>query len=103
LKTVVLPSARADIIQQIGYFIDAGQDQVADRFLAATQEAIGHISHTPAAGTPRPMKNPRLAGLRTWPIDGFDNLKVYYTVSADALMIVRILHGRRDIERVLEQ
>lgn len=103
MKSVVLPSARADIVRQIGYFIDIGQDHVADRFLAATRAAIEHVSHTPHAGAPRPMKNPLLAGLRTWPIEGFDDMKIYYRVGRDELMIVRILHGRRDIERILGQ
>ncbi|WP_411032929.1 type II toxin-antitoxin system RelE/ParE family toxin [Shinella sp. BYT-45] len=103
MKTIVLPSARADIIRQFGYFIEIGQKQVADRFLAATRTAVEHISHTPHAGSPRAMKNRRLAGLRTWSIEGFDDLKIYYLVSADELAIVRILHGRRDIERILEQ
>jgi len=103
LKTVVLPAARADIVRQIGYFIDIGQEHIADRFLAATRIAIEHLSHTPEAGPPRPMRNPRLAGLRTWPIEGFDDMKIYYLVADDALTVVRILHGRRDIERILEQ
>jgi len=103
LKTVVLPAARADIVRQIGYFIDIGQEHIADRFLAAARTAIEHLSHTPEAGPPRPMRNPRLAGLRTWPIEGFDDMKIYYLVADDALAVVRILHGRRDIERILEQ
>jgi toxin ParE1/3/4 len=103
LKTVVLPSARADILRQIGYFIDIGQDHVADRFLAAARMAIEHVSHTPQAGAPRSVRNRRLAGLRTWSVDGFDDLKIYYLVSDDELTIVRILHGRRDIERILER
>lgn len=103
MKTVVLPSARADILQQVGYFVDIGQDQLADRFIEAARLAIGQISHTPQAGSPRPMKNRRLAGLRTWSIDGFDELKIYYLASDDELTIVRILHGRRDVQSILER
>ena len=88
MKTVILPAARADIIRQAGYFINIGQEGIADRFFAATRVAIEHLSHTPQAGPPRPMKNPRLAGLRTWSIDGFDDMKVYYLVADDALMRV---------------
>jgi toxin ParE1/3/4 len=54
LKTVVLPAARADLLRQVGYFIEIGQDHVADRFLAAAQIAIEDLSHTPHAGPPRP-------------------------------------------------
>lgn len=65
MKAVVLPSARADIIRQVGYFIEIGQEHLVDRFLAATQAAIEHISTTPHAGSPRSLKNRRLVGLRT--------------------------------------
>ena len=103
MKTLVLPAARTDIVRQIGYFIEIGQEHIADRFLVAARIAIEHLSHTPQAGAPRPMKSPRLAGLRTWPIEGFDDMKIYYLVADDALTVVRILHGRRDIERILER
>jgi len=103
LRTIVLPAARRDILRQIGYFIDIGEERVADRFLAAARAAIEHVAQTPHAGAPRPMKNSRLAGLRTWPVDGFDDMKIYYLVAANELTVLRILHGRRDIERVLEE
>lgn len=75
---------------------------MADRFLAAVRMAIDHVSNTPHAGSPRPMKNRRLFGLRTWSIGGFDEIKLYYLVTDDELVIVRVLHGRRDIEGILE-
>jgi toxin ParE1/3/4 len=76
---------------------------VADRFLAAVRTSIEHLSHTPHAGPPRPMRNPRLAALRMWSIEGFDDMKVYYLPADDELTIVRILHGRRDIERIFDR
>jgi toxin ParE1/3/4 len=103
LKRVVLPAARADIVRQVIYFSENGQEFVAERFLAATQAAIAALCHTPNAGPPRPMRNPRLAGLRTWSVYGFDDIKVYYLVGNDEVRIVRILHGRRDIDRILER
>lgn len=103
MKTIVLPAARADILRQVGYFIEIGQDHVADRFLAATRTSVEKLLHTPHAGPPRPMKNPRLNGLRTWPVDGFDDVKIYYIVADEEIRIIRVLHGRRDVERILEQ
>lgn len=103
MKTVVLPAARTDILRQVGYFIEIGQDHVADRFLDATRIAVEKLSHTPHAGPPRLMKNPRLNGLRTWSVDGFDDVKIYYIVANEELRIIRILHGRRDVQRILEQ
>ena len=47
------------------------------------------------------MRHRRLAGLRTWPIEGFDAVKVYYLVGTSEISILRVLHGRRDIEGIL--
>ena len=54
------------------------------------------------AGAPRHIDNPRLTGLRTWPVNGFDEFKVYCPASSEWLTVVRILHGRRDIDAILE-
>jgi len=66
---------------------------IARRFGAAVNEAVKALTATPAAGAPRHIDNPRLTRLRTWPVNGFDEFKVYCLAS---------LHGRRDIEAVLE-
>lgn len=103
MKPVVLPAARADILRQVVYLREIGQEFVAERFLAAAQEAITALCHTPSAGPPRPLRNPRLAGLRTWSVEGFEDIKVYYLVVEREVRIVRIIHGRRDIDRILER
>jgi len=41
--------------------------------------------------------------LRSWPVDGFEDIRVYCVYSADAIRTVRVLHGRRDLERILRQ
>ncbi len=55
----------------------------------------------PEAGPPRASSDPRLAGLRAWPIKGFDDFRIYYLVGAEGVIVVRVLHGKRDIEAAL--
>ena len=57
----------------------------------------------PRIGAPRPLKNPILVGLRSWAVVGFDDILIFYVVQPDALRVVRVLHGRRDIKRILER
>jgi len=33
---------------------------------------------------------------------GFETIRVYYLVQGEALRIVRVLHGKRDLRRILE-
>ena len=57
----------------------------------------------PNAGAPRRLRNPTLAGLRTWTIKGFDQFRVYYVARQDTVTVVRVLHGKRDISAILEK
>ena len=34
---------------------------------------------------------------------GFEDILIFYVVQPDALRVVRVLHGRRDIKRILER
>jgi hypothetical protein len=69
-------------------------------------QAVGEIVDTiivmPDAGAPRESGNRRLAGLHTWPVRGFENIRISYLVRSDVLQIVRVVHGRRDIGAVFE-
>jgi toxin ParE1/3/4 len=66
---------------------------------AATFEAIGR---TPGIGEPRESPDPRLSGMRVRRIDGFENHLVFYRSAADGIEIVRVIHGVRDVDRILE-
>jgi len=65
--------------------------------------AIEAPAATPQAGAPRACTNPQLAGLRTWPVAGFDVFRVYYPVRPELLIVVRILHGKQDTGGVLQR
>jgi plasmid stabilization system protein ParE len=57
----------------------------------------------PGAGAFKILDNPSLTGLRSWPIHGFPAMRIYYIHSGDELRIIRILHGKRDINPLLEE
>ena len=56
----------------------------------------------PGVGAPRHLQNPKLEGLRSWPVYGFPAQRVYYLHDKNQLRIVRVLHGKRDIRSLLE-
>lgn len=45
----------------------------------------------------------RLAKLRSWPVAAFDSIRIYYTADQDTIQVVRILHSKRNIRRLLGQ
>ena len=101
MRLFIQQSAEQDILRQVEWYADKGLADIARRFHAAILVAIDALQAMPDAGPPKPSANPELAGLRTWPIKGFDDFRVYYLARPDLLTIVRILHGRRDLGQLL--
>ncbi len=103
MKFAIRPTAREDILRQYRYYlIEADEELVAERFLQAVQSSIAQVCRHPGIGAPKALRNPKLAGLRSWPVKGFSEIRVYYLVSEGVLRVVRVLHGKRDINPTLE-
>jgi plasmid stabilization system protein ParE len=103
VKFVIRPAAREDILRQYRYYlIEAEDERVAERFLESVQLAIAQGCKHPGIGAPKMLNNLKLAGLRSWPVKGFSEMRIYFLVSEKALRIVRVLHSRRDINPMLE-
>jgi plasmid stabilization system protein ParE len=81
--------------------VERNSAEVALRFLDSVEEAVRVISRNPAAGSPRSFAN--LPGLRSWPVPWFEDIRVYYVHTAGVLRIVRVLHGSRDLGRILKK
>ena len=76
----------------------------AERFLAAAQASFRTLARWPGIG-PRYQSNRKaLSGLRFCPVRRFANYLIFYRVTGmpRRLHIVRILHGARDISKILE-
>jgi len=91
------------MLRQYDWYEKQGLYTIADRFSAAAAAAIDAALKTPKSGAPKHVGNPALAGLRTWPVRGFDDFRIYYLLRGDAFMVVRVLHGKRDIGAILEK
>jgi toxin ParE1/3/4 len=102
VKLIIQASAEDDMLRQYDWYEQQGLSGIADRFSAAVFAGINAAIRTPKVGAPRHSGNPALAGLRTWPVKGFDEFRIYYVIREDVFMVVRVLHGKRDIGAILE-
>lgn len=103
MKGFIGQAARDDILRQYRYLlIEQDSLAVAQRFMAAVQSSITRICQRPGIGAPKAIDNPRLAGLRSWPVAGFTAFRIYYLVSGKSIRIIRILHGKRDVNPMLQ-
>jgi toxin ParE1/3/4 len=103
VKYVIRPRAKDDILRQFRYYLLENAFKAAARFLDAVDESIETICQMQHIGAPKEFKNAALAGLRSWPVKGFEDILIFYAVRVDVLRVIRVLHGRRDIKKILER
>ena len=96
----VRASAREDLDRITAELVDRAGVAVALRFQESWDDLVDLLARSPAAG--RLLAVPRVEGvaLRRRTIPTFDNYVVFY-VFEDRVDIVRVLHGARDLPRVL--
>lgn len=70
------------------------------RFLKAIRRTCSQIAAMPGIGAPRDYDNPALVGLRVVPVAGFKNYGIYYLTTSEAVIVLRVLHGARDLDSI---
>ena len=103
MKHVIRPGAKDDILRQFRYYLLEDALDAATRFLDAVDQSIEAICDMPHIGAPKLLKNPALSGLRFWAVKDFEAMLIFYIVQPEALRVVRVLHGKRDIKKILER
>ncbi len=96
----IRPLADRDIDGHVAYLAQEAGGAVALRFLDAMERTLTSLVEQPALGSPRLFDEPRLEGMRVLPVAGFRKVLVFYVTSGDAIEVVRVLHGSRDIPRI---
>ncbi len=56
----------------------------------------------PGMGAPRSYRDSNLQDLRMHPVRGFPHHLLFYLPLADGIELVRVLHGKRNIERLFQ-
>jgi len=83
VNSIIRPRARDDIIRQFRwYLLEQDAPEAAFRFLDAVEESVKQLMLTPDMGAPKRLRNPVLAGLRSWPVQEFEDIRIYSCYSA---------------------
>lgn len=69
--------------------------EIADRLIDSIAQTIGLIGRNPHVGRSRPELRPNL---RSFPVGSY---VIFYRTSEGEVLILRVLHGRQDIEPLL--
>jgi toxin ParE1/3/4 len=94
----IRPLADRDTDEVAEYLAREANLDVALRFLWGVESTYGRIVAHAEAGSPVHAFDTRLAGLRHWPVDGFEQYLVFYVSLPAFIDIVRVLHGARDLD-----
>ena len=101
MKIELSPRAEADIIRQFRYYLVVQDAPVtAVRFHEAVKDGIRQLKPHPRIGS---VLRSAMPGLRSWPVRVVEMIRIYYLLAPDALRVVRVLHGKRDVRRILKQ
>ena len=100
-RIVVERAAEEDLFVAVDYYVRQGTPATARRFVTAAQETFARLAETPDIGPRYQTTHPRLQHLHVWRVRGFDRYLIFYHATEPTLFIERVLHGARDIERIL--
>ena len=70
----------------------------ATRVVEGAYETFKTLAATPGLGRLRKFRNPRLKGVRSWLVSGFDNYVIFYRAVPEGIEVLHVYHGARDIE-----
>ena len=94
--------AQLDVELQAEYYAQRESLELAIDFTRAVERASAALGATPFLGPLYKLKQARLGRLRKWRVDEpFDKHLIFYRVDQDAIVVVRIIHGMRDLPRRL--
>jgi toxin ParE1/3/4 len=97
----VRPAAQADI-DELALFIARDSLEQALRFYDALADTFKAIVHHPTRHPLYGFSDPALSEVRKRGVERFSNYLVFYRVIAETVEVVRVLHGARDLPRLME-
>ena len=92
------PEAAADLFD-IWSYIASDNVEAADRVEAAIYDACSFVAQRSLSGQVR--KNLTNRPVRFWTVQRFPNYILVYRPDTQPVQIIRILHGKRNVQRIL--
>jgi toxin ParE1/3/4 len=102
IKILITPLAAIDIDDIVLYLTSSNPD-VALHFFDDVRSTFADIARNPGIGVFYESPNSRLQDMRRWPVKNFDKYLIFYKNAGDQVEIIRVLHGKRDLEIALNQ
>lgn len=105
-KPRIFFSKRAELdIEEITLYLALALDNPAAEamFREALDATYELLSTMPDMGSVKDFHDPRFSLLRMFPVKKFENHLIFYQSMKEELLIVRVLHGARDLAALFEK
>ena len=98
MKISYRQAASDDVVRQFRYYlVTLNLPDIAVRFRDAVRRTVESLREHPFVGPRYGSSSPQLQNLRSWPVAGFEAIRIYYLLDEDAIHVIRMLHGKRDV------
>lgn len=95
-RVVLTDQAKHEVRHATVWYRQEGGTVLAQRWVAALQDAVRHIGAHPQTGITRYAVQLKLDDLRFWPVNGFPHL-IFYIERDRQIDVGRVLHAQRDV------
>jgi len=96
----IYPAAEADVEDAALYIVRDNLD-AALRFYDAVDKTYRQIRDHPTRWPRYELDHPKLTTLRKCSVTGFRNYLVFYLTHDNAVDVIRVLHGSRDVPAIV--
>jgi len=100
-KVVWRAEARRDFIRHFTFFVREADLATTLRFRSELEGALDLLAGMPTAGVVKPCKSPKLANVRMWKLERFDEIVLLYQPCNEGIRLLRIIHAKQDWRRHL--
>ena len=73
-----------------------------DEFYVLRKKAFRQLLRMPHAGDVCEFDTEELAGLRMWPVRGFENYVIFFRPTTNGIEVIRVLHAAQDFPSIFE-
>ena len=98
----IRPLAWRDITETAEYLESNAGMEMADRFVDAVMAELELLSKMPQMGALGGFRSEEARDIRRWPITNFERWLIFYDPTGSPVEVVRVLHGARDINSILD-
>ena len=103
LGLVFSDAAIADILEQSDWYAQRVGRSLAKRWEACVTSTLLKIARRPGASSSCDFGPEELRGTRRTPVAGFPKHLIFYQARASEILILRVVHGARDLESLFSE